>query len=257
MLHVHCKWSPLRPIVSVAQATQTKLHRWVEIRVLPFCFVLFIFFHQPIKDTTIIPKQKRNIFYFCLLLHSKCMFVATSVQRVKVLFIIANDEHELMRRFLHTRSKFIFGLDKAHSNTLKYCVVHMPKWLELYLSTFQQLNCLLLNKWKCFQLKHFLILWQHAQLHKQHKSLLWQNLIDFGTHPMLDVMVAVDQGCGCSELLLKREVVIWIPTFEDRISEWVSFMFQKNTSVIVHQTKKKSCSINLRRFTSFALVLLV
>lgn len=35
---------------------------------------------------------------------------------------------------------------------------------------------------------------------------------------MLDVMVAVDQGCGCSDLLLKREVVIWIPTCEDRMS---------------------------------------
>lgn len=40
--------------------------------------------------------------------------------------------------------------------------------------------------------------------------------MSLGTHPMLDVMVAVDQGCGCSDLLFKREVVIWIPTCGDR-----------------------------------------
>lgn len=33
---------------------------------------------------------------------------------------------------------------------------------------------------------------------------------------MLDVMVAVDQGCGCSDLLFKREVGIWITTCRDK-----------------------------------------
>lgn len=52
---------------------------------------------------------------------------------------------------------------------------------------------------------------------------------------MLDVMVAVDQGCGCSDLLLKREVVIWIPTCKDRVSVIlfrIDFKKEKKTSVI-------------------------
>ena len=34
-------------------------------------------------------------------------------------------------------------------------------------------------------------------------------------YPMLDVMVAADQGCGCSELLFRREVGIWKTTWRD------------------------------------------
>lgn len=44
---------------------------------LPFCFVLFIFFHQPIKDATIIPtgkEKKKHIHSVCSCLW---MFVAT------------------------------------------------------------------------------------------------------------------------------------------------------------------------------------
>lgn len=33
---------------------------------------------------------------------------------------------------------------------------------------------------------------------------------------MLDVMVAADQGCGCSDLLFRREVGIWKITLGDR-----------------------------------------
>ena len=35
-------------------------------------------------------------------------------------------------------------------------------------------------------------------------------------YPMLDVMVAADQGCGCSDLLFRREVGIWKTTWRDR-----------------------------------------
>lgn len=32
---------------------------------------------------------------------------------------------------------------------------------------------------------------------------------------MLDVMLAADQGCGCSDLLFRREVGIWKTTCGD------------------------------------------
>lgn len=43
------------------------------------------------------------------------------------------------------------------------------------------------------------------------KKCLW-----VAAYPMLDVMVAADQACGCSDLLFRREVGIWKTTWRDR-----------------------------------------
>lgn len=47
-------------------------------------------------------------------------------------------------------------------------------------------------------------------------------------YPILDVMVAADQGCGCSDLFLRREVGIWKNTCRDEIKTGLLYCYKCN-----------------------------
>ncbi len=104
----------IRMIGGLLLNTYNKQHpsgMFIFISSLPFCFVLFIFFHQPIKDATIIPTGGEEHIYTTGKTQRVflCVHVCWQLESRYVLLIIANDGCWLMRGFLHARGRFIFG----------------------------------------------------------------------------------------------------------------------------------------------------
>lgn len=58
---------------------------------------------------------------------------------------------------------------------------------------------------------------------RHHYRINMREKVCLATYLILDVMVAADQGCGCSALLFSREVGIWKTTCGRKKMHWLDW----------------------------------
>lgn len=57
-------------------------------------------------------------------------------------------------------------------------------------------------------------------------------MLSAAAYPILDVMMAGDQGCGCSDLFFRREVGIWKTTCEGEVKIITLRKFEETTVLV-------------------------